>query len=95
MLLSRSAGWGICAPHDIRAAGICGPHTRPSALRDPLRVGGLGCLRTRAMNPGPLPPAVRPVRCERVISPLPRFLFATKTVYYEFCRGLVVDEEKV
>jgi len=32
---------------------ICGPHTRPSALRFPLRVGWLGCLRTRAMNPGP------------------------------------------
>ena len=38
-------------PNSHRAAGICGPHTHPSALRDPFQVDWIGCLRTRAMNP--------------------------------------------
>ena len=34
---------------------------------------------------------LRSVRCERVISPLPRFQFATKTGYNGFYWGLVAD----
>ena len=48
--------------------GCCAPHTRPCALRNPFRGDGLGCLRTRAMNPRPLVP-------ETSAPPsLPRFL---------------------
>jgi len=42
------SGWSDLGAY---ALAQCGPHTRPSALRDPFQADGIGCLRTRAMRP--------------------------------------------
>jgi len=52
------------------ARRICAPHTLPSALQFPLRVRGLGCSRTRAMNRAP---STKASRSEPPVLRLPRF----------------------